>query len=100
MGARLTVRQQDLLVLILQKKSVTYRDQKIYSSRKFYDALAFLKRNGVVNPICVVCKHPIKDNHRNTCSGWKCQQRRDTTTREFELTLTGEILAHFLEGLK
>ena len=100
MGARLTVRQQDLLVLILQKKSVMFNNQRIYSSKKFYDAIAFLRRNEIINPICVVCKRAIRDNHRNVCDGKKCQVKRDTTHREFELTLKGEVLTHCLEGLK
>jgi hypothetical protein len=97
---RLTVNNQKLLVLILNRKFVSYKTQTIYNSRKFYNVISFLRKNKFVNPVCVVCKREISDNHRNTCLDRKCMKRKMTNHREFELTLTGELLAHVLEDLK
>ena len=97
--ARLTISAQDLLVHTLKKEVVSYRTQRIYKSRKFYSAVSFLKRNNYINAVCVVCRRKIKDDHRNTCSGRKCEDRKLTTYKMFELTLKGEIVAHELRSL-
>lgn len=95
----LTVSAQDLIVLVLDREYVTYRTQKIYSSRKFYKVVSFLRRNDLINPVCVSCKRGIKDNHRNTCGSRDCDRKRQTSHRMFELTLRGELVAHELKSL-
>jgi len=98
--AGLTISNQELLVLILDKKLVSYRTQGIYNSRKFYNVVSFLRRNSLINPICVVCKRGIEENHRNTCGRRKCEREKQSNCREFELTLKGEIMAHAIKDLK
>lgn len=96
----LTISQQDLLVHTLDKGFVTYKSQKIYSSRKFYNIISFLRKNNIVNACCVICRKQISDNHHNTCKSRKCYLLRQNNNRMFELTLKGELLAHELRGLK
>lgn len=66
----ISIGEQNLLIEILSKGVVTLKSQKTFESKKFYDAVSVLKRNGLVTST---------DGGGNTA--------------EYRLTLSGEIFA-------
>jgi len=96
----LTVNEQKLLESVLESRFVTYRTQKIFSSRRFFDAMRLFRENRYVNPVCSVCKRKIREGNGTTCRSRRCTEKSGITAKTYELTLPGEILANELSSIK
>jgi len=93
----LTIAEQHLMLEMLERGSITYKSQKTFNSRRFFDAIRNLKKRKLVNPICAVCRKEIPDNHHNICDSKKCRRESRNSIKYFELTLKGELFGEELK---
>lgn len=88
----ITLAEQRLLIEILEKQNVSFSTQKTFRSKKFYATISIFKQNELVNQICAECLRAIPFSNWNVC-GRKCEARKKTQEKFYELTLSGESLA-------
>ena len=102
----LSSKTQNLLIFALQNDGVIKSKQNIYTSRRFYDIIRFLKKNNIIIPVCWVCSKKLNDGQIDVCKNednlhefFKNNRERRNNKKKFKLTLNGEILAIALKGL-
>lgn len=96
----LTAKEQELLQFILKNRYVSFRIQRIFGSRRFFDTVKFLRLNRYINPVCSICKRKIADGNGNTCNAKPCVKKHRISVQTYELTLGGEILASEISSIK
>ena len=100
----LTVTMQKLIIYSLNNGGIRYKSQDIYRSKKFYDAIRFLKRNTIIKPICTVCGINILYKKIGICN-YKNKAHKNLTNvqkseKHFNLTFRGKVIARYLQSIK
>ncbi|MBU1613636.1 hypothetical protein KKC87_04415 [Patescibacteria group bacterium] len=96
-----TPKVQQLMILCRRKGFLTQKEQDIYDSQRYYDAIRFLRNNNLIKPICYVCHVNLDDGENAVCSKKNIEHAKSYHCyKKYILTLKGEIVARFLAGLK
>jgi len=83
-----TPKVQKIILYMDSKGPVCFDTQDIFKSKKFYDAMRFLKRNGIVNPVCNVCFKKLQDNHKIKCDSNNLEHKKSQKKEKyFKLTV-------------
>lgn len=97
----LTPKIQTLMIYSMSNNGINYRDQTIFNSSRYYKAIKFLKRNGLIHQVCSVCQRNLKQDQKTMCNKTDRGHRySDKNIKHYELSLSGEILTMFLKRLK
>lgn len=100
------IKAQELMILALNNGGITKDSQKVYSSRKFYNTVSFLKKNGFLFPVCKVCRSDISDENTNLCENKNGDHKKFKKENKFDnkklyiLTIKGELQAMVFNELK
>jgi len=100
---RLTPKLQNLIVHTAKIGKLSYKTQNIYNSHRFYNAIAFLKRNNLIMSICPVCFKELNENEiicGNKDKSHRIFKSENTNPKMFKLNLKGEIYAYMLSELR
>ena len=104
MSGHLTVTMQKLIIYSLNNGGLKHKTQDIYKSKKYNDAIRFLKRNTIIRPICTVCTVNIIDKKTGICD-YKDKAHRNLNKekkleKHFTLTVRGNLLARYLRSIE
>ena len=90
----LSNRQQKLILYAFKNIPITFKTQKIFNSYKFYSAIKFLKKNGLMIDCCF-CGEVLPCKNKNYE-----HKKKDGRIKYFRLSLEGEFWALKIEELK